>query len=96
MVLAVSMFVPLFAAIISGKEWKNIGFRPRLKGNVKWLFFAWLVPGIDAWSNQRFCGSTGVVYEPSIYPATIVRPSYGGNRRRFATDSFGCLYQLEK
>lgn len=46
MVLAVSMFVPLFAAIISGKEWKNIGFRPRLKGNVKWLFFAWLVPAI--------------------------------------------------
>lgn len=45
-VLAISMFAPFAAAILSGKEWKKIGFMPRMKGNVGWLFYAWLVPAV--------------------------------------------------
>lgn len=44
--LSVSMFAPFLAVIITCKGWKNVGFRPKLKGNVIWLLFAWFVPAI--------------------------------------------------
>ena len=37
-VLSISMFAPFAAAILSGKEWMKVGFMPRIKGNVRWLF----------------------------------------------------------
>ena len=45
-VLSVSMFAPFLATILSDKEWNQIGFRPRLKGNVGWLLYAWFVPAV--------------------------------------------------
>ncbi|MDD6071905.1 MAG: CPBP family intramembrane metalloprotease, partial [Clostridiales bacterium] len=45
-VLAISMFAPFAATIISCKEWKKVGFVPRMKGNAGWLFYAWSVPAV--------------------------------------------------
>lgn len=45
-VLSISMFAPFAAAILSGKEWMKVGFMPRIKGNVRWLFYAWFAPAI--------------------------------------------------
>ena len=42
--MALCMFMPLIAAIISKAGVKSIGWKPKLKGNVKWIFFAILVP----------------------------------------------------
>ncbi len=44
--LAVCMFVPLASALISGADLKKMGWKPKLKGNVKWMFFALFVPAI--------------------------------------------------
>ena len=44
--LAVCMFVPLASALISGADLKKMGWKPKLKGNVKWMFFALFVPSI--------------------------------------------------
>ena len=45
-VLAVSMFAPLFAAVLSGAETRRIGRKPHIKGNIRWILFAWFVPVI--------------------------------------------------
>lgn len=42
--LAIVMFTPLIASIIAKTGIKHIGWKPRLKGNVKWIFFAILMP----------------------------------------------------
>ena len=44
--LAVSMFVPLLAAVLSGSEIRSIGWKPHIKGNLRWIFIAWFVPAI--------------------------------------------------
>ena len=44
-VLAVSMFAPLLAAVMSGTE-RSIGWKPHIKGNIRWILFAWFVPAI--------------------------------------------------
>lgn len=46
LVLAVSMFAPLLAALISGYKLKGMGWKPHLKGKIKYLFIAWFVPAI--------------------------------------------------
>ena len=38
--LAVCMFAPLVAALISKAGFKGMGWKPKFKGNVGWLFFA--------------------------------------------------------
>lgn len=43
--LAVSMFAPLLAAVMSGTE-RSIGWKPHIKGNIRWILFAWFVPAI--------------------------------------------------
>ena len=60
LVLSVSMFAPFLATILSDKEWKQIGFRPRLKGNVGWLFYAWFVPAV--------LGTLGAVIYYLLFP----------------------------
>ena len=45
-VLAVSMFAPLLAAVLSGAGIRRIGWKPHIKGNIRWLLFAWFVPSI--------------------------------------------------
>ena len=44
--LAVCMFMPLIAAVISKADIKHIGWKPRLKGNIKWLLLAIFAPVI--------------------------------------------------
>ena len=38
--LAVCMFAPLVAALISKASFRSMGWKPKLKGNIGWLFFA--------------------------------------------------------
>ena len=38
--LAVCMFTPLIAALISKAGFKGMGWKPKFKGNIGWLFFA--------------------------------------------------------
>ena len=38
--LAVCMFAPLLAALISKASFKGMGWKPKFKGNIGWLFFA--------------------------------------------------------
>jgi len=42
--MAITMFTPLIASLITKTGVKSIGWKPRLKGNVKWLFFAIFMP----------------------------------------------------
>lgn len=42
--LAACMFVPLIVTIILKTGVKKIGWKPKLKGNVRWIFFAVLMP----------------------------------------------------
>ena len=44
--LAVSMFAPLFAAVLSGTEIRSIGWKPHIKGNLRWILVAWFAPAI--------------------------------------------------
>lgn len=43
-VLAVSMFAPLLAAVLSGAEIRSIGWKPHIKGNLRWILVAWFAP----------------------------------------------------
>ena len=45
-VLAVSMFAPLLAAVLSGAEIRSIGWKPHIKGNLRWILVAWFAPAI--------------------------------------------------
>ena len=42
--LAVSMFTPLLAAVLSGGGLKGMGWKPRIKGNIRWIMGAWFGP----------------------------------------------------
>ena len=42
--LSVSMFAPLFAAVLSGAEIRSIGWKPHIKGNIRWILVAWFAP----------------------------------------------------
>ena len=42
--LAVSMFAPLLATVISGTEIRRIGWKPHIKGNFRWILVAWFAP----------------------------------------------------
>ena len=42
--LSVSMFAPLFAAVLSGTEIRSIGWKPHIKGNLRWILVAWFAP----------------------------------------------------
>ena len=44
--LALSMFAPLLASVMSGAEIQRIGWKSHIKGNFRWILIAWFVPAI--------------------------------------------------
>lgn len=44
--LALSMFAPLVAVVLSKFGLKRIGWKPRIKGNIRWILFAWFAPAV--------------------------------------------------
>ena len=44
--LIIVMFVPLIAALITNGSLKGMGWKPKFKGNIKWIIFAAFVPTI--------------------------------------------------
>lgn len=42
----VMMFVPLLGVLLSGQKLTGMGWKPRLKGNIKTLLAAWLLPTV--------------------------------------------------
>ena len=44
--LAVSMFAPLLAAVLSGVGIRGMGWKPRIKGNIRWILGAWFGPAV--------------------------------------------------
>lgn len=42
--LALSMFAPLLASVVSGAEIRKIGWKPHIKGNLRWILAAWFAP----------------------------------------------------
>lgn len=45
-VLALTMFAPLLGVLLSGYKLKEIGWKPRFKGNVKPILIAWFLPAV--------------------------------------------------
>ena len=44
LLLALSMFAPLLASVISGAEIRRMGWKPHIKGNLPWILVAWFAP----------------------------------------------------
>lgn len=45
-VLAVSMFAPLAAVLLAKIPLRSIGWKPKLRGHVRWYLAAWLLPAV--------------------------------------------------
>lgn len=46
MLLSLSMFAPLLAAVFSGAGLRGMGWKPRIRGKIGWILAAWFVPAI--------------------------------------------------
>ena len=46
LVMAVMMFAPLLGVLLAGARLPGMGWKPRLKGNIKFLLAAWFLPGV--------------------------------------------------
>ncbi|WP_408071651.1 lysostaphin resistance A-like protein [Butyrivibrio sp. JL13D10] len=46
LLMAVMMYAPLVAVLISGVKLKGMGWKPKLKGNIGLLLFSWFAPSI--------------------------------------------------
>ena len=46
LVISVVMFTPLLGVLLAGNRLSDMGWKPRLKGNVKFLLTAWFLPVI--------------------------------------------------
>ena len=44
--LSLSMFAPLLAAVLSGAGLRGMGWKPRLRGQLRWVLAAWFGPAI--------------------------------------------------
>lgn len=44
--LSLSMFAPMLAAVISGAGLRGMGWKPRLRGKLRWVLAAWFGPAI--------------------------------------------------
>ena len=44
LVLAAMMFVPAFGVLLSGADLKGMGWKPRIRKNVRPILFAWFAP----------------------------------------------------
>lgn len=45
-ILALSMFTPMLAVLLAGGKLKGMGWKPRLKGKIRWILAAWFVPAL--------------------------------------------------
>ena len=45
-ILAVSMFAPMLAVLLAKGKLRGMGWKPRIKGNIRWILAAWLVPAV--------------------------------------------------
>lgn len=48
LLMAVMMFAPLLGVLLAGAKLPGMGWKPRLKGNVKFLLAAWFLPALLA------------------------------------------------
>ena len=46
LMLAVTMFAPLFGVLLSGQKLSGMGWKPHLKGKVRYLLAAWFLPAV--------------------------------------------------
>ena len=46
LIIAVTMAVPLLSVLISGSTLKGMGWKPRLKGKIRYIFIAWFLPAV--------------------------------------------------
>lgn len=44
--LSLSMFAPMLAAVLSGAGLRGMGWKPRLRGKLRWMLAAWFGPAI--------------------------------------------------
>ena len=44
--LSISMFAPMLAAVLSGAGLRGMGWKPRLRGNGRWILAAWFGPAL--------------------------------------------------
>ncbi|MBO4592467.1 MAG: CPBP family intramembrane metalloprotease [Eubacterium sp.] len=44
--LAICMFAPMIATLIVNGNLKGMGWKPKFKGNIKWIFFSMLIPAV--------------------------------------------------
>lgn len=45
-ILALTMFAPLAAALLAGMPLRGFGWKPVLRGRLRWYLAAWLLPGL--------------------------------------------------
>ena len=46
LIIAVTMFVPLLGVLLSGQKLPGMGWKPRLKGKIKFVLAAWFLPAV--------------------------------------------------
>ena len=46
LMLAVTMFAPMLGVLLSGQKLKGMGWKPHLKGKIKFLLAAWFLPAV--------------------------------------------------
>jgi CAAX amino terminal protease family. len=46
--LVISMFIPMIVAFFLKADFKGMGWKPRLRGNIKWLILSLLLPSVCA------------------------------------------------
>lgn len=61
--LSVSMFAPMAAGLLSGAGLKGLGWKPRLRGNVRYLAAAWFLPAV--------LGALGAALFFVLFPASF-------------------------
>ena len=46
LIMALAMFAPLAAALLAGTPLKSLGWKPNLKGHIRWYLAAWFCPAV--------------------------------------------------
>ena len=62
-ILAVSMFAPMLAVLLAKGKLKGMGWKPRLKGKIRWGLAAWFLPAL--------LGSLGAALYFLLVPAAL-------------------------
>ena len=85
--LCVTMYTPLLATLIQNKTLKGMGWKPKLKGNIKWIFWAMLVPALAV--------TLGAVLFFCIYPDLFDSTASSYLRKQGEDMGVDILAQLE-